>query len=226
MLNDNSWKETDSSDLEANTYNYLTINNIDNQAGLEDVNGNQGLDTPNDSDKRCTGIHWFVMRDLKRRNAKLPAYLLFEREKIEVFTPMKKVPVMIHDRKTYRDVPFIQDLLFVHSSAEILRPILQRNPTIQFRYMRGGRYMDPMKVPDEEMERFIRAVRNSESLRYYTPEELTPAMYGRKVHIIGGPLDNYEGRLLKGRKKKVLIIQLQGFLSAGVEVSPEYIRLV
>lgn len=32
---------------------------------------------------------WFVMRDLKRVNAKLPAYKLLRNSEFEVFTPMK-----------------------------------------------------------------------------------------------------------------------------------------
>ena len=31
---------------------------------------------------------WFVMRDLKRRNAKQPAYLMFKDKGMEFFTPM------------------------------------------------------------------------------------------------------------------------------------------
>ncbi|MEF9987415.1 MAG: transcriptional regulator, partial [Bacteroidales bacterium] len=34
-------------------------------------------------------MHWYVMRDLKRFNAKLPAYKHLQNEHIEVFTPMK-----------------------------------------------------------------------------------------------------------------------------------------
>ncbi len=32
-------------------------------------------------------MHWYVMRDLKRPNAKLPAYKQLSDEHIEVFTP-------------------------------------------------------------------------------------------------------------------------------------------
>lgn len=38
--------------------------------------------------------HWYVMRDLKRANASLPAYKLLEKEKIEVFTPMKTILIV------------------------------------------------------------------------------------------------------------------------------------
>lgn len=34
-------------------------------------------------------VQWFVMRDLKRSNAKLPAYKLLREEQFEVFVPMK-----------------------------------------------------------------------------------------------------------------------------------------
>lgn len=34
------------------------------------------------------GMRWYVMRDLKRANAKVPAYKLLEGMKMEVFVPM------------------------------------------------------------------------------------------------------------------------------------------
>lgn len=37
--------------------------------------------------------HWYVMRDLKRANASLPAYKLLEKEKIEVFTGQAEITV-------------------------------------------------------------------------------------------------------------------------------------
>lgn len=180
------------------------------------------MENPDDNDRKL----WFVMRDLKRANAKLPAYKLLEREHIEVFTSMKKVPAAGQGNGKFRDVPFIQELLFVHSTPEELDPMLEKNPTLQYRYVRGGKYKEPMTVPDTEMERFMRAVRTSDFLCYYRPEELATSMYGRRIRIVGGILDSYEGYLLKRCRKKVLLVELQGFLSAGVEVSSEYIQFV
>jgi len=216
-----------------NCCNCLNNNLIYTRAGLEGLSLNQTRISPDpasDGQERnvsCEeGKRWFVMRDLKRPNAKLPAYKLLEQERIEVFTPVKKIPVTMQGRRVYRDVPFIQDLLFVHSTTGMLDPLLEKTPTLQYRYIRGRKYRDPLTVPDGEMERFICAVRSSDNLRYYLPGELTAAMYGRKVRVIGGPLDNYVGRLLKGVKKKVLLIELCGLLSVGVEVSPDYIQFV
>lgn len=172
-------------------------------------------------------IQWFVMRDLKRTNAKLPAYRLLEDLDIEVFTPMKSHLSTVRGRKIRTEVPVIADLLFVHANRETLDPVVERTPTLQYRYLRNA-YLLPMTVPDTAMERFIRAVASSESPRYFLPEEITPQMHGRKIRIVGGPLDGYEGSLIttRGSKVKRLLVDLHTYLSVGVEVNPEYIQLL
>ncbi|OUP04129.1 transcriptional regulator, partial [Mediterranea sp. An20] len=119
------------------------------------------------------------------------------------------------------------DLLFVHSTREALDPYVEELSTLQYRYVRGG-YCRPMVVGDTEMERFIRAVRSTDSPRYYLPGELTPAMCGRTVRIVGGPLDGYEGRLLSVRGSKVrrLLVEIPNLITAGIEVAPEFIRVM
>ena len=85
-----------------------------------------------------------------------------------------------------------------------------------------------MVVPDADMERFIRVVGHSEEPRYYLPEEITDAMRSRRIRIVGGPLDGYEGLLLsvRGSKVKRLMVELPGFLTVAVEVSPEMIEII
>lgn len=63
---------------------------------------------------------WYVMRDLKRANAKLPAYKQLLNEHFEVFTPMKEQLSVHGGKRTREEVPFIQDLLFVHDTQEAL----------------------------------------------------------------------------------------------------------
>lgn len=176
----------------------------------------------NDSERR-----WFVMRDLKRTNAKEPAHKLLEGKGMEVFVPMKWHLVTRKGKRVREKIPFIQDLLFVHEARLNLDPVVAKTPTLQYRWLRNT-YRDPMTVSDTDMERFIHAVSTSESPEYYLPEEITPAMHERKIRIIGGPLDGYEGRLLttRGSKVKRLLVELEGFFSVGVEVDPEYIQPV
>lgn len=170
---------------------------------------------------------WFVMRDLKRSNAKFPAYQLLAEREVQVFTPMTVRLRLEKGKKVRKELPFIQDLLFVHTSREILDPIVSEIPTLQYRWLRGT-YREPMIVGEEEMDRFIAAVRATDTPKYYLPEEITPSMHGRRIRIVGGTLDGYEGTLLttRGSKVKRLLVELPSLVSVGVEVSPDYIRFI
>lgn len=170
---------------------------------------------------------WFVLRDLKRANTKHRAYQLFEGKNMEFFTPMKSKLVVVKGKQVRKEVPCIPDLLFVHETRERLDPIIDENPTIQYRWVRN-KYRDPMVVSDAEMERFIRAVSVAGLPKYYLPEEITPDMLNRKIRILGGPLDGYEGTLLtvRGSKVKRLLVDLPGILSVGVEINPDFIQFV
>lgn len=176
------------------------------------------------AESRC----WFALRDLTRHNAKCPGYkLLGEKEGLEVFTPMHRRQTVRQGVRGWEEVPFMQDLLFVRDTRGRLDPIIGKTETLQYRFVRGG-YRKPMTVPDEDMERFILAVRSSADPRYYRPEELTPEMYGRRVRIIGGSLDGYEGHLLSARGSKVrrLLVELPNYLTAAIEIQPELIEVL
>ena len=172
-------------------------------------------------------LQWFVMRDLKRQNAKVPAYKLFKGLGIEVFTPMVWKVSVKHGKRCREEVPFLQDLLFVHAMRQAVDPVVEKHNTVQYRYVRGG-YKIPMTVRESDMQRFIHAVESTENPRYFTPEEISPGMVGRKVRIVGGPLDGYEGHLQKiqGAHAKRLFVELPNLLAAAVEVRPEYIQLI
>lgn len=125
-------------------------------------------------------------------------------------------------------VPVIQNLLFAYDTREVLDPIIAKQQSLQYQYQRGNGSASPMTVPNAEMTRFIHAVNNDPSPIYYTVDELTPDMYGRRIIIDGGPLNGYEGILLKkqGSKKKRILVEIPHFLTAAVEVSPTYIHLL
>ena len=174
---------------------------------------------------------WYVLRDLKRANAKERAYEMLRHEEgddIEVFTPLMKRAFERRGRKVIEDVPVVSDLLFVYASRRRLDSIVASVPTLQYRYVRGCKQNEPMTVRDEEMNRFIAVVRGIEDVKYYTPEEVSPAMYDKRIVIVGGRLDGYEGRLktTRGSRVKRLIVELPGLLAAGVEVEAQYIRLL
>lgn len=174
-----------------------------------------------------TDVRWFVMRDLKRHNAKLPAYQMLGNMGIEVFTPMVWKLVVKHGKRTPVKVPFMQDLLFVHESPQKLDPIVERTNTLQYRFLRDGK-RTPMTVRDTDMERFMHAVEATDNPCFYAPKDIKPNMIGKFVRIVGGLLNGYEGRLqkLQGSRVKRLFVELPNLLTTAVEVQPEFIQVV
>jgi transcription antitermination factor NusG len=171
---------------------------------------------------------WYFMRDLKRPNAKERAYQMLEKAGFEVFTPMKSEVSVVCGKRVCRQVPYINDILFVHSCKADLDRIVAKTPTLQYRYVVGGKYQEAMTIRDKDMEKFIAAVKSSDEPKYYLPQEITPAMRGRKIRIITGPMAGYEGNLLAvtGAKKKRIIVEIPSCLAVAIEVSPDNIEVV
>ena len=171
---------------------------------------------------------WYCLRDLKRPNAKQKAYQDLSALGFRVFTPLRQTTVVRMGRKVKMERPVISDLLFVEASREDLDPVVAKTPTLQYRYVKGGAYQEAMTVPDVQMESFIRATREGETPLYYHPGEINPAMYGRRVRIIGGPLDGVEGRLVsvRGKKTRRVLLELPGLVTMTVEVTPDLLSFI
>lgn len=180
-----------------------------------------------DKDGQCVK-QWFVLRDFKKWNAKSPAYMMLPQLGIKCFTPMRWVIRERQGKRSREYAPVVQDLLFAYETRETLDPIVEKEASLQYRYVRGAGRATPMTVSSAEMERFINAVNSDPSPKYFTADEVGPAMIGHEIVVTGGPLDGYQGRLLKvkGSKKKRLIVKLEGLMIAAVEVNPEFISLV
>lgn len=171
---------------------------------------------------------WYVLRDFKKRNAKSPGYKLLPELGIRSFTPMHWVVSARLGKRVREYVPVIQSLLFAYGTKEELNQIIEKENALQFQYRRGAGRNYFMTVPDAEMERFIKAVNNDPAPIYFTPEELTPDKIGKEIRVNGGPLDGYTGVLLKmrGTRKRRLLVKIEGFLAAAVEVNPDFVQLI
>lgn len=175
-------------------------------------------------------MQWFVLRDLKRPNAKLPAYEDLPRRGFKVFTPKKIQLVQRNGRRIKESVPYIRDLLFVHAKKEELDTLIRETSTLQYRYVKGEAYCSPMIVRGPEMERFITAVSTFKNPQFFRPEEIRQSMIGAKIRIISeGPMHNMEGNLLKiaGSGKKRLFVSIPDLLATAVEItSADYVEVI
>ena len=87
---------------------------------------------------------WYVMRDLKRPNARIRAYQQLSESGLVVFTPMVTRVADRYGKRVRETVPFISDLLFVYATRAILDPVVDRIDTLQYRYVKGGGYCEPL----------------------------------------------------------------------------------
>ena len=175
---------------------------------------------------------WYVLRDLARPNAKNPAYKQLQaipEMKDCVFVPLKQHVFTEFGKRVVRYVPYMPDLVFVHKSREELDPIVSKIGLLQYRYVRGGKQFEAMRVRHQDFEAFRNAVEGSDNVEYYSYDEVSPRLYGKQIRIIGGRLNGLQGRLMnkRGSKTKRLLIDLQECnLSAAILVETEYIQII
>ena len=174
-------------------------------------------------------LQWFALRDLKRANALRPAWRELSDEGFDVFTPTRRIATRRRGRTELSTIAVIPDLLFVHSTRNRLDPRIASTPTLQYRFVKGLAHCQPLTVPTRQMDTFMRAVSaaSPDSIQYLTPDQITPAMYGREVVIVGGPMDGICGRLLsrRGLRTPRLLISIPT-LTASITISPEYIKMI
>ena len=170
---------------------------------------------------------WYVLRDLKRPNARERAWQTLSGMGFEVFTPMRWESVTKGGHKTRVQIPVIPDMVFVKAEREALDKIVIATSTLQYRFVRGGRSI-PMTIRTADMEAFMRVAGCGEDVTFYRPGDITPAMLKRRIRIVGGPFDGVEGRLLtvRGSARRRLVVDIPDLLTASVEVSPDYIQLL
>ena len=168
---------------------------------------------------------WFAMRFLYNDQPKIRARL--EQDKIETYSPMRMVVYERNGRKIRRVEPIIFDLFFVRGTRAEIDPYVLSSPNFQYRYKTGGKYCEPVVVPDEQMNMFIEAIKLTPQPLYFTPDELD-VRKGTRIRIIGGPMDGYEGILMKvkGARSKRLIVEIPDTIAVAVEVSPDLIEVI
>ena len=176
-------------------------------------------------DHEIDELRWYVLRFLYRNQVKVRAR--FAEDGIETFSPSVSVVEFKNGKYIKVSKPLVWDLFFVHSTRRIIDPYVAKYDNFQYVYKTGGKYKEPLVVPEVQMNMFIRAVNSSHRPLFFTPLEIDLTK-GTRIRLIGGTMDGYEGVLLKvvGARSKRLIVEIPNVMMAAVEADPDLIELL
>lgn len=172
-------------------------------------------------------IHWFAMRATFCRE--LNAKQLLEEQHIETFVPMHYEIRIKNRRKSKVLVPVIHNLIFVHTTKNIIQEIKAGISYLQYITQTENGHNTPIIVPDRQMEQFIAVCGTYDDQLIYLPPNEIDLTRGTRVRIHGGSFDGQEGVFMKvkGVRNRRLVIAIQGVIAvATIVVHPELVEII
>ena len=174
-------------------------------------------------------VSWFPMRITYGREEKVKGHL--DSLHIENFLPMRyELITTPQGRKKRTLVPAIPNLLFVHSTQQILTELkMTRREFEPMRYMTNhlSDHWDEhiLRVPDDQMENFIRvASRQDDSVMFLQTNDFLNKE-GHRVKIIDGDFAGVEGVIKRIKRNKHVVVQLEGIAAVAIAFVPaNYLR--
>lgn len=170
---------------------------------------------------------WFVMNAYK--SEKKAEDMLNGENGLEYFIPKRYVARKYQGKMKRVLVPVIPNLVFVHAQYHVLENFKQKCPFLRYATCRIDGVNKILKVPDVQMENFIKAaIHYEEDLTYYSPDEIQLEK-GTRVRVIGGTFNGVEGTLLKvkGKRSKRVVISIKNVVALSVaEIEPELIQVL
>ena len=170
--------------------------------------------------------HWFAMRATYHREMK--AYDELTEVGVKVFIPMRWTKKKVGLRMKRVEEPAIRSLLFVYCSQPFIQQFKLRRNYLQYicSFQKDG-VREPIIVPDQQMEDFIRVSTQSEELTYIDPETENIAP-GTRVRIISGPFEGMIGTFqrVNGHRNRQFLIQIEGVLAIAIQISPNQIEII
>lgn len=161
---------------------------------------------------------WFAMRATYKREFVAREYL--QGKGIEVFVPTRREVRVIRGIKRKLTVPAINSLIFVYAQKDALQQAKFGVDYLQYLTRKMDGRNEPIIVPAEQMEQFRKVVEDETVDKTFFAQGEVNLAEGTKVRVHGGPLDGYEGVLIKvkGRRNKQFFLSIEGVVSVNPEL--------
>ena len=173
-----------------------------------------------------SGQHWFALRVTYSRELK--AQQVLSEKGIRTYVPMRRLRKEADGRVTDRMVPAINNLLFVLSDQQTLYDLMQYEGEISMsRFIWDRVTRQPLIVPDKQMEDFIRVSEVAGDEAIYLSDLDGKFSSGARVRVCFGPLSGVEGKVVRIRKSRRILVELpQIGAVASTYIPMEYLELL
>ena len=173
------------------------------------------------------GVHWYVLRVTYSRELKIKAIL--DERGVRAFVPMMWRPSSPTRSGISRQlVPAVSNLCFVRWTKSGIDRFIQefgdKSPLYYYWDRTAGR---PMTVPEKSMEDFIKVSSSMDEDLIYLTEISQKLREGQVVKVRSGSFAGIEGRIVRIRKSRRLMVELPGMLAvASTYLRPEDVEVV
>jgi transcription antitermination factor NusG len=172
-------------------------------------------------------IRWYVMRAYKAE--KKAEEMLGGENGLEFFIAKQYAVREYHGVKGKHLVPAIPGMVFVHAGHDQIVDFKQHGGNfLQFVTRKTASGPEYLKVPDAQMDNFIKvASRYDIETTYFKPEEVDLEK-GTRVRILGGPFNGVTGVFMRvqGKRARRLLVQLEGISTLATDISPDLIEVI
>lgn len=180
------------------------------------------------SGQNTVSERWYVMNAYTKDESRVGT-VLRSCHGLRHYMPMRYAVRNFYGRPKRVLVPLIPHTFFLRGTYEAVDAFQKDISIIGFATTQVDGRRTPMKVPDVQMESFIRvADRYEDDLTYYQPGEIH-LNKGDYVRIVGGDYNGATGMLLrvKGKRGKRLLACIPQIMAVATTlIEPEYIQKI
>ena len=170
-------------------------------------------------------LSWYVLRVSYSRELKVQQRL--DEEGVRSFVPMVWRKKEVAGKTTRILVPAVSNLCFAYSTRERLLSFFtsygDASP-VHFYWDRTSN--SPLVVPEKAMEDFITVASSLDEDLIYLTEINSRLREGQKVIVKDGPFKGVEGKVVRIRKSRRVLVELPGMLAvATTYISPNSLEI-
>lgn len=169
---------------------------------------------------------WYALRVSYSRELKIQAQL--QEKGIKVFVPMMWKKITAGEKQQKKLVPAVNNLCFVYWTRpeieQYIKGFGEKSP-VHFYWDRTT--SSPVIIPEKAMQDFISVSSSMDEDLIYLTEISAKLREGQTVKVKEGPFKGVEGKIVRIRKSRRILVELPGMLAvASTFIDPTYLEIL